>query len=142
MFWNNSLYYSNNNIPTQVALQSIVTSIQNTVNNLQNNSYTSSNKPYVVGIYQGDGASSRTIPLGFTPICVLVVSQGVMISNSGGIGNIYHGGLAVTNSNAATLGDEYTVLSIISNGFRCYYDSSKSLVANYDGRYYNYIAFK
>ena len=140
MLWNNSLYYSNNNVLTQVALQSVVTSIQDIVDNLQNNSYTSSNKPYVVGYYQGDGVSSRTISLGFTPIGVLVMWLGCAMTGYSANDKIY-GGLAITNHNVVSE-QNGTGLSIKTNGFSIYYNTSKSVYTNLNNEPYHYIAFK
>ena len=134
------MYYSNNNTPTQLALQSIVASIQNTVNNLQNNSYTSSNKPYVIGYYQGNGDGQRTILLGFTPICVLVMYLGRMTTDDTTNGRVY-GGLAITGHSVLS-GNEHVGLSIITNGFWVYTNSYNYTYTNLNNEPYHYIAFK
>ena len=134
------MYYSNNGIPTLIPLQSVVESLQSTVSNLQNNSYTNSNKPYVVGYYNGDGVSSRTISLGFTPIGVLVMWLGCAMTEYSANDKIY-GGFAITNHNVVSE-QSGTGLSIKTNGFLIYYNTSKYVYTNLSGRPYHYIAFK
>ena len=131
------MYYSNNGVPTIIPLQSVVESLQSTVSNLQNNSYSNNNKPYVIGCYQGNGASSRTMSLGFTPISVIVMQYGINVGTS----TIIAGGIAITGSPSATY-NNYTVLSVTSNGFNCYYNANTDVYTNYNDTYYNYIAFK
>ena len=140
LLWNNSLYYSNNNVLAQVALQSVVTSMQSIVDNLQNNSYTSSNKPYAVGYYQGNGASSRTISLGFTPIGVLVMWMGCAMTRYSLNDQIY-GGLAITNHGVISE-QNATGLSITTNGFLIYYNTGNHTLTNLSDASYHYIAFK
>ena len=139
MQYNNNIYYSNNGIPTLIPLQSVIESLQSTVSNLQNNSYTSNNKPYVVGYYQGNGASSRAITLGFTPVCVIVMYCGSATYSF--YADAIYGGLAVTNSNASIIDGDIGMF-IVSNGFMCYHNFDKKIVVNNNGFSYNYIAFK
>ena len=70
------------------------------------------------GMYTGDGAESRLIPLDFTPKAVLVIhSQGITYYNSGN--NYHYGGLAVTGNPAVT-SDKLTIVSVEENGFMVY----------------------
>ena len=110
--------------------------MQNTVNNLQNNSYTSSNKPYVIGHYQGDGIANRTISLDFTPVCVIVMMCGSYI----GVSRQIQGGMATTGHGATSINNNIG-LNIVSNGFKCYYNESLGVYTNHDYDY-NYIAFR
>ena len=93
------------------------------------------------GSYTGSGAASRTISLGFTPKAVLVMTQdGTTHSN-----NIIHGGLAVTGSPAqlVTGSKDFLGVSIVSSGFRVYYDASDNYYksyANVKDRIYHYLA--
>lgn len=114
--------------------------MQSIVDNLQNNSYTSSNKPYVIGYYQGNGTSSRTISLGFTPIGVLVMWFGCVITEYSLNDEIY-GGLAITNHNVVSE-QNATGLSITTNGFLIRYKESNQIFTNLSNAFYHYIAFK
>lgn len=105
----------------------------------------------VIGTYDGDGAESQFINLGFTPAAVLVVSpMGRMYSVSSSGGAYYDGGLAlpgklvtVTDYNANT----YKILEIAEGGFIVYTNSYRT--GNGDRYYINtnqgthyYIAFR
>ena len=140
LYYNNNLYQSNLlKLLTQSdynTLNSSISSLQSTVNNVQNNSYSDSNKPYVTGYYLGNDEKSRTISLGFQPDCVLILSNGVSVLNGA---NTY-GGLALKNRSAAYAGN--TAISIITNGFMIRNNTAKYVYVNSNSAYYHYIAFK
>lgn len=117
IYYNNNTYYSNNGIPTLIPSQSVV-----------------------VGYYQGNDRSSRTISLGFTPIGVLVMWRGCVINNYSENDKIY-GGLAITNHNVVSKNNK-TGLSITTNGFSIYYSESNFIFTNLSSLSYHYIAFK
>ncbi len=102
----------------------------------------------VVGTYEGDGTSERTISLGFTPKCVVLMD---MYGNTNDDVNGYAGGIAMTGKNCIKQGASetymttwdyrYCILGIVAGGFKVSYYSSKGY-SNVNGRYYYYIAFK
>lgn len=88
------------------------------------------------GTYTGDGASSRTITLGFKPKAVFVLQDGTML-----MGNYYvYGSLASSTRSARRLG--MTTMTIASNGFKVYQDEADKICLNEDGYTYLYIAFQ
>ena len=88
------------------------------------------------GTYTGDGASSRTITLGFKPKAVFVLQDGTML-----MGNYYvYGSLASSTRSARRLG--MTTMTIASNGFKVYQDEADKICLNEDGYAYLYIAFQ
>lgn len=92
------------------------------------------NKPYTVGTYTGDGATTKTINLDFTP-------QAVIVRGAGGT-SLSGGSLAVTGSPYKGFGNK-TVLTITTNGFIVSKDNNNSQTnANATNEIYNYIAFK
>lgn len=137
IIYNNNIYYSNNGIPTLIPLQSVVESLQSTVSNLQNNSYTNNNKPYVVGQYNGnDKTNTRVVSLGFTPICVIVMENGARILYAG----VMSGGMAIIDYDAISPITKNHSVKIVTNGFTplCFQD----IESNTSGITYYYIAFK
>lgn len=103
-----------------------------------------------IGTYDGDGAESQFINLGFTPAAVLVVSpMGRMYSVSSIGGAYYDGGLAlpghpvsVTDYNSNT----YMIFEVTEGGFTVYSTTYKVGNNNYyvyanQGTHY-YIAFR
>lgn len=104
--------------------------------NLQNqiNSLSVSKCEVYAGHYIGDGTTTRTITLGFTPKAVLLLSGGVYIYNS-----YISGGLAIPG-HPITIG-ESTCLEISDNGFIVGYRDHQSMT-NKDGVTFVYLAFK
>ena len=85
------------------------------------------------GSYMGDGESSKTISLGFTPRAVLVESiDGIRVS-----GGMAYGGLALPD---LPVNLTRPSAEIVSGGFKVYQSSYAGL--NYNGAYYCYLAFK
>jgi len=90
----------------------------------------------VTGTYTGDGASSRTISLGFTPSIVMVERKGVAIAE-------IERAIATSEQNAYHPDQSTLLLSITSGGFIVYYSASGATVkTNTSGSVYKYIAFK
>ena len=91
---------------------------------------------YVTGTYTGDGNSSRTIWLGFTPKAVfLITAHGLTITSFGEV----YGGLA--NQEQPAYSSTGNTIVITVNGFIVYRDEEYSRT-NYNGNVYNYIAFR
>ena len=88
------------------------------------------------GTYTGDGASSKTITLGFRPKAVLVLYDGTLLM----INSDVYGSLALSSRSAARFGN--TTLAIASNGFTVYYNASENIHLNHSGGVYHYIAFR
>ena len=88
------------------------------------------------GTYTGDGASSRTITLGFKPKAVFVLQDGTLLMNN------YHifGSLALSNRSAKRQGA--TTMTTVSNGFKVYQDEADEAYLNYENSVYLYIAFR
>jgi hypothetical protein len=92
----------------------------------------------VSGAYTGDGTASRTVPLGFTPIAVLVMTAG------GQVYDVYrlYGGLAVTGSPVVQSGSGKAAVAVTEGGFTVSYLASGSYTAdtNEKGTVYHYLA--
>ena len=87
----------------------------------------------VFGTYTGDGAASRTINLGFTPVAVeLYTSGGWQYVPS--TGNRY-GGFVLR-------GHKASYMEIVTNGFNVFYDRYNSKFTNDNGTVYHFIAYK
>lgn len=106
--------------------------------------FSSSNLPYVVGYYTGNGAETRVISLGFTPKAVLVFRSFGWVSSSGN----YAAGLAITGRNVSTTAEGRTswvtgatVIAIVNGGFQVSADGNM-ITSNYNGEMMYYIAFK
>lgn len=95
---------------------------------------------YVTGVYDGNGNTSQTISLGFSPTAVLVVLRGYEFDASK-----CASAFAIRGHNAvlANGGGSWNILSLTSNGFTVY-SNDKSMLndPNYGWGYYFYIAFK
>lgn len=117
--------------------------------NILNTTYTSSNKPYIIGQYNGDGNLSRTISIGFTAIAILIVDYMGSIYNRLDKSRYYRGGLLITNGDIYSSGNyDVTMASIVSNGFRVVNNEInpsdgylRGGMNDLDWKYY-YIAFK
>lgn len=103
-------------------------------------------KPYVIGTYTGNDATSRTISLGFRPKAVLVMARGSAVYNYNGNVN---GGLVIDGSDSYNGGNNHdaVALTIVSNGFRVYHNPSKEVYTNtssylQNGGVYHYMAFR
>ncbi|RHR10460.1 hypothetical protein DWX58_03415 [Pseudoflavonifractor sp. AF19-9AC] len=98
----------------------------------------------VVGSYTGNGASSRTISLGFRPKAVYVCkNDGTTKDITNTAYEWHYGGLAVDGSSLVVGGK--TVLSIYSSGFNVYRDTpdtSVHILTNVSGVVYHYFAIK
>jgi len=92
--------------------------------------YSPNNLPYVVGTYTGDGASTRTIYLGFTPSAVLIADLGFATYTGG----YYYSGFAIRNGSKALNG-----LKVVTGGFQIGMDSNAHSNAKST---FLYIAFK
>ncbi|TGE35866.1 hypothetical protein E4K67_22370 [Desulfosporosinus fructosivorans] len=123
-------------------------------------------KSYVTGTYTGNGASSRSIPLGFAPSAVYVCSQRGGAGDNNYWSASYEGGLALPGSPVRSgVTQSYPnggsvltpcndlLVNINGNSFYVYYNeedtssgSSNSwwnyMATNRSGTVYNYIAFK
>lgn len=137
IIYNGNLYYSNNGVPTQIALQSLVQQIESTIDNIQDNSYNDSNKPYIIGNYNGSGTPSRLIDIGFEPTAVISGYKGIFYD--GDDGNRY-GGIAIQDYPAED--NSHNILRIMPNGFNCYYYNAYRICSNSTDFSYHYIAFK
>lgn len=89
----------------------------------------------VFGTYTGDGASSRTISLGFTPSAVLLCKY---------TGEMYRypdtaGGLALKGAPLGSQDCGPASIKILSGGFCVYF--SGYAYTNHDGYLYHYVAF-
>ena len=72
------------------------------------------------GVYTGDGTTTRTIPLSFTPKAVLVMpTSGLLVSSSGSAGTYVRGGICTTDSPLYAYQSQHhqLVLSCTTNGF-------------------------
>lgn len=93
----------------------------------------------VFGTYTGDGAASRTINLGFTPVAVELCLSNGQIDSYGGLALR---GYACSNGINASGSARF---EIVTNGFKVYYDSRygstfpKSNMLDYT---YYFIAYK
>ena len=90
---------------------------------------------YVVGTFDGNGAASRDISLGFAPKAVFVEHN----YGNRTINGVTYGGLAVTGSPLISNGQ--TAMELTTNGFRVY-STSPTPQLNQNKVRYNYIAFK
>lgn len=89
----------------------------------------------VKGSYEGNGMTTRTIELGFTPSAVLVIrNDGVTKDDTAIVG-----GLAVTGSPVISSDDLYAV-AIVDNGFMVARNAGVN--TNMSVTTYNYVAFK
>lgn len=144
-----------NTLKTEVAAKATtaaLTNLQNTVTQLNATlAAAQASIPKIkVGTYAGDGAASRTINVGFTPVAVFVCDNngGTCFYNSTGR-FAYRGGLAVTGGPVTTgayNGNALTVLAITTNGFTVSNDSMStsgspiSATSNSTSYTYHYIA--
>ncbi|USF27379.1 hypothetical protein N510_002325 [Firmicutes bacterium ASF500] len=99
------------------------------------------------GAYTGDGAAERVISLGFTPKALYVCSENGITYVGGNYGNSYRGGLAVPGAPIVSHG--YSILEIVSGGFKVFYTevklnsaSTNHYGANTASLKFHYIAFK
>lgn len=99
----------------------------------------------VFGRYTGNGATGRSIPLGFRPKAVLVFRcDGSVNYGNNGYGGFY-GGLALDGYPCQTRydGQANTVLAISPSGFSVYYLDGNGLPGtNCPNWLYYYIAFR
>lgn len=126
-----------------------------------NNSYDAAPKTYVdgklnksnyftTGNYTGDGSNTRTISLGFTPSCVILMD---MFGNTLDDVDGQYGGMAMNGLNCLRRGQSttssyltswnyrYCLFGITSGGFMVSGYNSKGS-SNTDGRRYFYVAFR
>ena len=98
----------------------------------------------VVGNYTGNGASSRTISLGFRPKAVYVCkNDGTTKDITNTAYEWHYGGLAVDGASLVVGGK--TILSVASKGFTVYRDTpetSVQVLTNVSGVVYHYFAIK
>ena len=93
------------------------------------------NRGIVVGSYDGDGASTRNINLGFKPRAVIVYNANLFSSWQ-------YGGIATVSVPATSGGNlNITVLQVVTNGFQVY-ASSNAAKTNNTGQKYSYIAIR
>ena len=94
----------------------------------------------VLGTYEGNGASSRTISLGFQPKAVLIFCEGGMAGYSSGAYFVY-GGLALPDHPVVDYGHNKEVaIEIVSTGFRLRGDSYRR--TNDTNMSYYYLALR
>lgn len=94
----------------------------------------------VTGIYNGNGAITQTIALGFTPKAVYVCNEKGQVFD--GNGNYLYGGLALADHPVMS-GAGPTVVEIVSGGFKVTYSTASSqarIMANADGYTFHYAA--
>jgi len=125
----------------QAALQTAVTALQAALPKKQD---AASAVKFTCGTYDGDGAESRTISVGFTPKAVYVCTN-YGDAGSGTSGNNTKGGLAVTGSPLTFNwnSEVQAAMEIVSGGFRVayrYINSGYSILMNTKNTKYNYIA--
>jgi len=97
--------------------------------------YSPRNKPFVAGWYEGNGAATRVISLGFTPSAVVMTIKGGQTYASGS-GYTHHlGGVTVQGAEVGENG-----LQIVEGGFRVV--ENNNAWTNHMGLKYNYIAFR
>lgn len=100
-------------------------------------------KPFVAGVYQGDGATRRTIELGFQPSAVLLwIFYGQQQS-----GSYTYGGMALPGYPCASVADQdwnYSAIQVTENGFEVYYHTTSGthLDTNSPNLRFYYIAFR
>lgn len=94
----------------------------------------------VFGAYEGDGAASRTINLGFTPKAVILCDDmGRQFQGSGTRG--LFGGIAITGHPCASGSSK--AIEIVENGFNVAYNSEENPArTNQSFVVYHFIAFK
>ena len=106
------------------------------IDNVSSSITTNTNKIVNYGTYTGNGASSKTINLGFKPKAVFVIQEGTLMM----IANRVFGSLALSSRSAVRLG--VTTMSITSNGFTVYQNNSEDVYMNDNNSDYLYIAFR
>jgi hypothetical protein len=89
----------------------------------------------VIGTYTGDGNTSQTINIGFTPSAVIISSPLGSFLYPGVSGRVY-GGMITEN----TLSGSSSAGGIVTNGFIVYYDGD--IYTNRNGDLFSYIAYK
>lgn len=105
-----------------------------------NQAYTSSNKPYLMGSYTGNGTAPRTININFTPSVVfLIPSNGVMMGNYGTFGGLFGTGLNLTDYNYTEF-DAYGA-HVVTNGFEIVEVKHSNYLNKHDVLYY-YLCFR
>ena len=104
------------------ALQSSISSVQTSL---------AAKCEVYIGSYTGNGASSRTISLDFTPRAVIVFSENAVVDNSG----YSYGGVG-----SAVTADSNRI-KLTGSGFMVYYRSPE-ICLNTNGMVYGYIAIK
>ena len=97
------------------------------------------------GAYTGDGASTKTISLGFTPKAVLIVQYGFLFNQ--GSDAAARAALTMQGHPAQMTGDTgHIACEIITNGFRVgrgvTENGSFEYQLNYSGQEYLYLAFR
>lgn len=123
---------------------SILNNKINAINQSLNDIYV----PQVVsGYYTGDGTSSRTIDLGFTPDWVMVWPQKNYGHIDSGYENHPYHGLATKDINQQSSGgSNYPILEVITNGFKIFYkvgsrqNPDQQAFTNKDGIIFKYLA--
>lgn len=118
---NANLYY--NNPLSRLLTQSDYDTLNSTISN--------SKTKIAIGSYIGNGASTRTIDIGFTPVFIIVAKYGYVFDDGSDIG----GGITVTNIPAFN-----NAISITENGFIVVEESYKAL--NHNGTSYTYMGIQ
>jgi len=93
--------------------------------------YSPENQPFVIGQYTGDGKSSRTISLGFTPSAVMIVDGGFTGYSNG----YYYSGFALRGGVRLI-----NCLEVVEGGFQIGVSSNGH--SNLKGCTFSYIAFR
>ena len=93
----------------------------------------------VLGSYTGDGASSRTITLGFQPKAVYLCTQNGLAGSASGAYYIY-GGLAMPGKPLCHLESGEKAMEITTNGFLLTQSTHRQV--NVKGWNYYYIALR
>ncbi|WP_125115627.1 hypothetical protein [Agathobaculum sp. Marseille-P7918] len=101
-----------------------------------------------IGTYTGDGSEERTIPLGFTPKAVLLMTTCGYSAFEFGFAKYMYGGFATANVPVQFSYEDsiYTVVKIVNNGFQVFKgstDDGKNYVqSNLNSYQFVYLAFK
>lgn len=93
----------------------------------------SSGGAVVAGVYTGDGAAERTIPLGFTPSAVIISGRGTFLNS-----NHTYSALVINGTPVFDSSDK--VAEIVTGGFKVFYAGYSN--TNTSGYTFYFTAFR
>lgn len=134
--------FNEDNAKIDAALASIAKTA-NTANTAAQSAYTPSRKPYVFGVYNGNGATSQNINLGFEPSAVIVMPADGLLTPVMGTG--YHGtaaAMAVVGMNISLEGQPVLYRNGLGFTVYCTERNHYRVETNTSGKAYVYIAFR